>query len=359
MCSGWRGDPPQPCADRRRLPARPALHGACDAAAGGSRQAVRRPDAGRHRHAGPHPAGRTREHGWDTALSGSAARVPHRTGEVRGADGRAAAAPAGNQAGRSQRARSPVLRLHPDAERLWIAFYNAVEGQLLPGGELASIKAFGAKLAEHAGRLAAVLTVYADPDAMDVPAEMMANGIDLARYYAAEMLRLQGACTVSIDLRLAARLLAWWQARPDPQCHLAGIYQRGLNALGDAATARRIVGILEEHGWLERLQAGTEVDGRIAVMPGCWCRDGAGLRSLGGAESAQQGHPPPNPPRAPNPACPHASRLGGLGALGGAGSAARHRGPGRVPAANDFRRTAVGIVRIVVAARCSPLQHRE
>jgi hypothetical protein len=155
----------------------------------------------------------------------------------------------------------PVLRLHPDAERLWIAFYDAVEAQLLPGGEFASIKAFGAKLAEHAGRLAAVLTVYADPDAMEVPATMMANGINLARYYAAEMLRLQGACTVSIDLRLAARLLAWWQARPDPRCHLAGIYQRGLNALGDAATARRIVGILEEHGWLQRLPAGTEIDG--------------------------------------------------------------------------------------------------
>jgi hypothetical protein len=61
-------------------------------------------------------------------------------------------------------------------------------------------------------------------------------------------------------LRLAARLLAWWQARPDPQCHLAAIYQRGLNAIGDAATARQIVGILEEHGWVRRLPAGITLD---------------------------------------------------------------------------------------------------
>lgn len=155
----------------------------------------------------------------------------------------------------------PVLRLHPDAARLWIAFHDAAEAQLLPGGEFVTIKAFGAKLAEHAGRLAAVLTVYADPDAMEVPPEMMVHGIMLAKYYAAEMLRLQGASTVTPDLRLAARLLAWWQARPDRRCHLAAIYQRGLNALGNAATACRIVGILVEHGWVERLPPRTELDG--------------------------------------------------------------------------------------------------
>ncbi|MFC7694148.1 YfjI family protein [Paeniroseomonas aquatica] len=155
----------------------------------------------------------------------------------------------------------PPLRLHPDAVRLWIAFHDAAEAQLLPGGEFVTIKAFGAKLAEHVGRLAAVLTVYADPDAMEVPPEMMVHGIMLAKYYAAEMLRLQGASTVTPDLRLAARLLAWWQARPDPRCHLAAIYQRGLNALGNAATARRIVGILVEHGWVERLPPRTELDG--------------------------------------------------------------------------------------------------
>jgi hypothetical protein len=90
---------------------------------------------------------------------------------------------------------------------------------------------------------------------------MMACGIALAQHYAMEMLRLQGAASVSPDLRLAARLLAWWQARPDRQCHLAAVYQGGPNTLRDAATARRIVGILEDHGWLRRLTHGAEVHG--------------------------------------------------------------------------------------------------
>ncbi len=67
-----------------------------------------------------------------------------------------------------------------------------VERKLADGGAFHTIRAFGAKMAEHAGRLAAVLAIYADPDAMEVSAEMMACGIALAHHYAAELLRLQG-----------------------------------------------------------------------------------------------------------------------------------------------------------------------
>ena len=47
---------------------------------------------------------------------------------------------------------------------------------LHPGGELHAIRAFGAKMGEHAGRLAAVLSV-ADPDASRTP-----SGITLAQH---------------------------------------------------------------------------------------------------------------------------------------------------------------------------------
>jgi Protein of unknown function (DUF3987) len=155
----------------------------------------------------------------------------------------------------------PAMTLTADARALWVQFHDAVESELRPSGALHSIRAFGAKMAEHAGRLAAVLTVYGNPDAMYVDGPTMACGIELAKHYAAEMLRLQGGATVSPDLRLAARLLTWWQERSDPRCHLAAIYQTGPGALREAAIARRIVGILEEHGWVRRLSPGTEVGG--------------------------------------------------------------------------------------------------
>lgn len=154
-----------------------------------------------------------------------------------------------------------AMQLAPDARQVWIAFHNAVETDLAEGGGLRPIRAFGAKLAEHAGRLAAILAAYADPDATEVDAEAMACGITLAQHYAAEMLRLHSAGSIAPELRDAERLLAWWQARPDPHCHLAAIYQRGPGAMRDAATARRIVSTLEDHGWIMRLPANAVVDG--------------------------------------------------------------------------------------------------
>lgn len=154
-----------------------------------------------------------------------------------------------------------VIVLTADATRMLIAFYNAVETNLRPDGELSTIRGFASKMPEHAGRLAAVMAVYADPNAVEVSTEHMTNGIKLVQHYAAEMQRLADGAAIAPDLKLARRLLDWWQGRPDPKCHLATIYQRGLNAIGDAGTARRIIEILEAHGWIARLPAGTVLDG--------------------------------------------------------------------------------------------------
>jgi len=154
-----------------------------------------------------------------------------------------------------------VMTLTPEARSVWVAFYNAVERDLAPGKPLHAIKGFGAKLAEHAGRLAAVLAAYADPESLSVDRHHVAAGITLAQHYASEMLRLAGSASVSPELRMAHRLLSWWQARPSPEVHLATIYQRGPHGIEDAPTARRIVGILVQHGLVERLPPETEIDG--------------------------------------------------------------------------------------------------
>lgn len=155
----------------------------------------------------------------------------------------------------------PVMHLSPAARALWIEFANDTEAAIAPGGRLALIKAFAAKMAEHAGRLAAALTVYDDPDAMEVPAHAMANGIALAQHYGQEMLRLAGAAAINPDLRLAHRLLAWWREQGGRDLHLAAVYQRGPNTLRDAAAARRIMHLLEDHGYAQPLPPGTDVDG--------------------------------------------------------------------------------------------------
>jgi hypothetical protein len=156
----------------------------------------------------------------------------------------------------------PVMRLTRDARELWIRFHDHTEARIAPGESLAAIRAWGAKAAEHAGRIAAVLALHDDPDAMEVAAEHLACAIALTEHYAEEMLRAAGGGNVNPDLRLADRLLRWWIERGEPRLHLASIYQRGLHAIGDAGTARRIVGILQEHGHVRRLPENTILEGR-------------------------------------------------------------------------------------------------
>lgn len=156
----------------------------------------------------------------------------------------------------------PALALDHDARQSWIKFHDHVERMLQPDGKLAAIRAFGSKLPEHAGRLAAVLAVYADPETMHVTGRQMALGIELAEHYAAELARLGEAASVAPHLQLAQRLLTWWQARPDPRCHLVAIYQHGPYALRDAEAAKKTVTVLEESGWIVRLPAETMLDGK-------------------------------------------------------------------------------------------------
>jgi hypothetical protein len=155
------------------------------------------------------------------------------------------------------------MALQPEAERIWIQFHDYAESQLADGGAYRGIRAFGAKLAEHAGRLAGVLAFYArglNGDTPEVSAEDMANGTALARYYASEMLRLIGGADVAAELRTAQAVLEWAKVRDEPRFHLAELYQGGPPAVRTAATGRRAVEILLDHGWLRALTPGTDLD---------------------------------------------------------------------------------------------------
>jgi Protein of unknown function (DUF3987) len=154
-----------------------------------------------------------------------------------------------------------ALPLSSAARADWIKFYNSVEERVGCGGVLEPIRGLANKLPEHAARMAAVLAMVRDIEANEVTVGELEAGIDLAEHYAAEALRLFGASQVDADLLLAQRLLDWLYAWPEEAISLPDIYQRGLNAIGDQATARRLVTILEDHGHLVRIPEGAIVAG--------------------------------------------------------------------------------------------------
>jgi hypothetical protein len=151
------------------------------------------------------------------------------------------------------------LAFTAEAERHMISFYNDTEAALRDGERYACIRGFGAKMLEHGSRLAGILAGYAGKDVID--ATTFDAGAELATFYASEQIRLADSAGIAPDLMLAERLLEWWQCRPDPRCYLLDIYQRGPNAIREATTAKRIVEILEERGWIVRLPSGTVIDG--------------------------------------------------------------------------------------------------
>ncbi len=155
------------------------------------------------------------------------------------------------------------LPLAPEARQLWIAFADHVETAIAPNGGLETVKGLANKLPEHAARLGAVLTLVRDINATAIGADEIRAGIALAEHYAAEALRLFGASRISADLRLAQKLLDWLHYQwTEPAISLPDIYQRSLSAIGDKATATKLVGILEDHGWLDRIPQGAVVAGQ-------------------------------------------------------------------------------------------------
>ena len=106
-----------------------------------------------------------------------------------------------------------------------------------------------------------MLTVSANRDAGEVTAEAMDGGAVLARHYASEAIRLFQGSVADPHLQMTQRTLAWLRGRRSLFC-LADLYRLGPPAIRDKATATRIVSMLEDHGYLERVTGGAEIDGK-------------------------------------------------------------------------------------------------
>jgi hypothetical protein len=150
-----------------------------------------------------------------------------------------------------------------EARQLWIEFADGVERQLGPSGELQPIAGFAAKLPEHAARIAAVLSMFEDPDAHQIDANALLRGITLSGHYVEAALRLHGQSRLNVELIDAELLLQWARHRADRGLiSLPDIVQTGPNRIRETATARRLVGILEQHRRLERVPGTVKVNGK-------------------------------------------------------------------------------------------------
>ncbi len=156
-----------------------------------------------------------------------------------------------------------VIHLDDAARLIWDEYSNSIERELGPGGKWETVKRFAGKLPENATRIAGVLSLFEDLSCPLISVEAMQRGIIIANHFAGEALRLFDASAVSPEIVLAEKLLEWLhQSWTEEYVPLSAIYQRGPNAIRDARTARSVVSVLADHGWLIKATPGTLIDGK-------------------------------------------------------------------------------------------------
>lgn len=145
------------------------------------------------------------------------------------------------------------LTFSAEAREIWITFFDHVEGMIGSEDDVRGVQDFAAKAAEHAARIAGVLTLYENIRAEEIGADAMANATELASFYVGEALRLQQAGRTNPKLQLAQRLLDWLRGTGDEQVLFRDLLQYGPGALRTKDAAETALAVLIAHGWVEEV----------------------------------------------------------------------------------------------------------
>lgn len=144
----------------------------------------------------------------------------------------------------------PLIALTPSAKSTWVAIYNDIERGLGANGRLAPVRSLASKAPEHIARLAGTFAVF-DGDAQ-IDSSHIDRAAKLMQHYLAEALRLWGAGQVTAELKLAQEVLNWLRDKMGPGrvIPMAEIYRKGPSAIRSAGTARKVLHVLVQHGWV-------------------------------------------------------------------------------------------------------------
>lgn len=159
----------------------------------------------------------------------------------------------------------PVLPLSDDACELLQQYYLETEAAQAEGGALEYSRPHASKAAEQAARLAAIMKLYADPDAKAVDRKTMEDAIALATYYIHEAARLCGAVKISPETTEAEKLRRWLLNKwPEPFVSVRAVLHRGPFQLRDVKKARAAIAMLVDAGFLVKADGPIRVDGVMA-----------------------------------------------------------------------------------------------
>ena len=103
----------------------------------------------------------------------------------------------------------PTLELSDEGRALWIRFYDDVERELRPGGEMADARDVASKAADNAARLAALFHLYANGATGQIAPEAVESAARIVGWHLYQARAFLGDVAGPRDLLNARRLDAW------------------------------------------------------------------------------------------------------------------------------------------------------
>jgi hypothetical protein len=144
-----------------------------------------------------------------------------------------------------------MLMLTPEAKAAWVAFHDAIEGELASGGELYDVRDVASKSADNAVRLATLFQVFEGAGGA-IGAEAFESASRIATWHLNESRRFFGELALPVELANAARLDTWLiEYCRREHTHLvpiAKLQQGGPGGLRDKAAIEAAMRELEESG---------------------------------------------------------------------------------------------------------------
>ena len=153
---------------------------------------------------------------------------------------------------------SPALMmLAPDAKAAWIAFHDAIEGELASGGELYDVRDVASKTADNAARLAALFQVFERGMGGAVGLDSFESASRIAAWHLNESRRFFGELALPAEMADAVRLDSWLTGHcRRERTHL--VPTREAQRLGPIRDKERLATALRELEDLDRLRVSHE-----------------------------------------------------------------------------------------------------
>jgi hypothetical protein len=149
----------------------------------------------------------------------------------------------------------PQLPFSPQALHMWTRFHDEVEARLVEGGEFADIRALASKAAEHAARIAGVLTLLDNDCAAVILGGDMERAIKLMGFYLSQSLKLADIAHVDPVVTRAKQAHGWLLQQGHATFELPFFYQYGPRVFRKKAAAKEAVEKMVELGLVVPLDA--------------------------------------------------------------------------------------------------------